>query len=149
MKHLADKRTFEYATALKEALVLRRTKHITPQLDDMLGVIAISLTKWSLIDKVSAGALTTNHLDDPDFFAQCVCSVVSYFDKVDLDRQPKEILLYLKSVAASSARDQVLKENTAKRKHDECDADGVIQLADFYGEPTGDLGFDYDTPKFN
>ena len=117
------------------------------KLDDMLGVIAVSITKWSLLDKIKAGTMTTEQLDDYDFFSQCVCAVVTYYDKVDLAKRPKEILIYLKKVAASAARDQILKANTAKRKHEECDAEGVIQTADIFGNSLGTLAYDYDTPK--
>lgn len=149
MKELANRRSDEYAQALKEALVIRRTGSLSHDLDDMLGVIAVSITKWSLLDKVKSGSMTTAQLDDYDFFSTCVCSVVTYYDKVDLSRRPKEILIYLKRVAASAARDQILKENTAKRKHDECDAEGIIQTADIFGNSLGTLAYDYDTPKLN
>lgn len=124
---------YEYASALKQALVLRRNNMIDPATDEQLGLIACSITNWSLHDSVKKGKLWHSHLDDVDFVSECVCAVVSYFDKVSLDREPKEILMYLKRVAQSKARDQVMAMNTLKRQHEDVDLEHATIEADIYG----------------
>jgi hypothetical protein len=124
---------YEYAGALKDALILRRNNTIGPSEDEQLGLIAESITSWALHDSVKRGKLWHEHLSDVDFVAECVCTVISYYDKVCLDRAPKEILLYLKKVAQSKARDMVNSMNTMKRQHEEVDLEGATLESDLYG----------------
>lgn len=124
---------YEYAGALKDALILRRNGSASPSTDELLGKIAQSIASWALHDDVNKGRLWHEHLDDVDFVAECVLSVVMYYDKVSLEREAKEILVYLKKVASSKARDMVMSANTLKRKHEEVDLEGATLEADLYG----------------
>lgn len=128
-----------YADALKEALVMRRNQTIDAATDRMLGLIAYNITRWAIIDMVKHQKLDLYHSNDPDFFAQCTLMVVTYFDRVKLDMDATGIVVYLKKVAQSAARDQLLSLSCSKRKHEDVDLESVTITADFYGQKSSIL----------
>lgn len=134
----------EYAGALKEALVARRNETIDKATDAQLGMLAYNIVQWGLADMVVQGKLWRTMSQDIDFQSTCLTAVVSYFDKVSLDREPKEILKYLYRIAQSKARDQVIAANRHKRKHDDVALDDVVMTADFYGRRIDAYANDYD-----
>lgn len=136
-------RNKEYASALKEALGMRRNGTIDRATDDQLGLFAYNIAQWAMATSVQKGKLWRSFSQDPDFQSDVIMGVVSYLDKVDLDRNPKEILVYLYRVALSTIRDLIDKANAAKRQHDEVDVPEVILTADFYGRNTGEVGFNH------
>lgn len=123
--------------AVKEAIVLRRNGSISKELDDLLAYLVTSITKWALVEKVQARKITKQDLDDYDFFSTCILAVLMYIDKVDLNKDGKQIIKYLYKVAASAARDQVRARNAKKRRHVEVQQDEFTytQVADFWGNP--------------
>lgn len=126
-------RNEEYATALKEALKMRRDGTIDRATDDQLGLFAYNIAQWAIAASVQKGQLWRSFSSDTDFQSDVLLTVVSYLDKVDLDRQPKEILVYLYRVARSAIRDLVDKATAAKRQHEECDIEGITLTTNFYG----------------
>lgn len=130
-------RNEEYATALKEAIKMRREGTIDSATDDQLGLFAYNIAQWAIATSVQKGQLWIAFSQDIDFQSDVLVKVVEYLDKVNLDREPKEILIYLYRVARSAIRDLVDKANTGKRKHEEACIDGVSITTDFYGRPNG------------
>lgn len=130
-------RNEEYATALKEALKMRREGTIDRATDDQLGLFAYNIAQWAIAASVQKKQLYRSMSGDIDFQSDVLAVVVSYLDKVDLDRQPKEILVYLYRVARSAIRDLVDKATAGKRQHEEVDFDGYVLTTDFYGRPNG------------
>lgn len=127
----------EYATALKEALKLRRDGSITRELDDQLGIMSHSIAQWAIASAVKAGKLWRTWSRDPDFQANVLLGVLKKIDLVDLDREPKEIITYLYRVGRSAIKDQLHYAGAAKRQHEEVPLDGIVQAANFYGEAMG------------
>lgn len=137
----------EYAEALKYALQQRRAGSITAELDRQLGHIAYSIASWAIADEVRAGRLWRTHAADEDFKSNVIYHVVRAYDKVDVNRAPKEVLMYIKRCAVNKGvRTQLEYMQAAKRRHesvpyDEC-VDGIsnfwgeqIEAPTFIGEP--------------
>lgn len=135
----------EYAEALKEALKLRRDGTITSELDDQLGIMAHSIAQWAIASAVKAGKLWRTWSTDVDFQANVLFGVVKKLDSVDLDREPKEIIMYLYRVGRSAIKDQLHYAGAAKRQHEEISLDGIVQTANFYGEPTGGIAYEIES----
>lgn len=126
-------RNVEYAEALKDAIELRRLGRITKSENDQLGIFLYNVAKWAIAHSVENGQLWCSFAKDYDFQMSITATVIAYADRVDLDRKPKEILVYLFRVARSAIRDVVKKANTRKRRHDECGLFDSDITADFYG----------------
>lgn len=140
----------EYATALKEALVMRRNGTITFAVDEQLGQIAYNITNWSIRDLVKQQKLWHATADDVDFKSEIMSEVCRYFDKVSLERQPKEILMYLKRVGEHAITDYLKKIRRLKRQHVDVELSSAIIPVDFYGRRTfEDSALDYDQQIVN
>ena len=135
--NLSILKNVEYATALKEALKMRRDGTIDKATDAQLGLFAYNITQWAIATSVQKNQLWCSFSQDTDFQGDVLVKVVEYLDKVDLGREPKEIIVYLYRVARSRIRDLVDKANTGKRKHDEVLLDNASITTDFYGRPNG------------
>lgn len=127
----------EYATALKDAIMMRRNGTITRAVDDQLGLFAYNITQWALAEAIHDGQLWRTHAHDEDFVSAVLLYVVRCFDKVSLDREPKEVAVYLKRCGRSAIRDQIAAMNALKRAHEEIPLDGAIVATDIYGHRTG------------
>lgn len=127
----------DYAEALKEALTLKRTGDIPPAIDTELGHLLYSVSQWAIAEAVKAGKLWRTFSQDPDFQSDVLCSVVSHSNTVDLNRKPKEILIYLKRVGRSAIRDKIIYSNRHKRQGELIGLEGVIMESDFYGNANG------------
>jgi hypothetical protein len=127
----------EYATALKDAIVMRRNGTITRPVDDQLGLFAYNITQWAIAEAILDGQLWRTHAHDEDFVSAVLLYVVRCFDKVNLEREPKEIAVYLKRCGRSAIRDQIASMNALKRAHEEIPLEGAIVATDIYGHRTG------------
>lgn len=130
-------RNEEYASALKSALTMRREGTIDRDTENQLGLFAFNIAQWAIAQSVVKGQLWRSFSCDPDFNSDVLCVVVAYLDKVNLDREPKEILVYLYRVARSAIRDLVKKATAGKRQHEECDIAAATIATDFYGRIKG------------
>ena len=130
-------RNVEYAVALKDALALRRIGIIDSEMNDQIGIFCWNIAQWAIARDVKYGKLWRTFSQDADFQSDVCTSVLSYVDKVNLDREPKEILVYLYRVARSAIRDLVKKATAGKRQHEECDIDSATVATDFYGRISG------------
>ena len=126
----------EYAEALKVALQKRRDGTITMPMDDQLGHIAYSIASWAVADEVKAGRLWRTHATDEDFKSFVLMNVVKAYDKVDINRAPREILRYIYRCAVNKGiRTQLESMNCLKRKHESVSYDDCVNgEANFWGE---------------
>ena len=133
MKNLIDT---EYAEALQFALQQRRAGTITRAMDDQLGNIAYSIATWAVADEVKAGRLWRTHAADDDFRSFVLMHVVKAYDKVDVNRAPKEILKYIYRCAVNKGiRSQLESMNCLKRKHESVPYEDCVNgEANFWGE---------------
>lgn len=137
MSMLINKLGEDYADALKEALILKRSNQIQPLIDNELGHLLYSVSQWAIAEAVKAGKLWRNLSQDPDFQSDVLCSIVAHSNTVDLNRRPKEILIYLKKVGRSAIRDKLIYSNRQKRQGEVVALDGFVMEADFYGRANG------------
>ena len=131
----------EYADALKEAIGMRRDSTIDPATDRQLGLFAYNIARWAVMDKGAEKKLPVELATDPDFLGWVVVSVVAYLDRVDMGMGSKQILVYLKKVAGSAARDLLAKSQAKKRQHEDVQIEGIIFEANFYGNSTGKVAY--------
>ena len=132
-----------YADTLRDALLMRRKGTLDTESDRILGHIAYNIVKWALIELVRNGSLDTFHSNDRDFIAQCVLMVVTYYDRVNLSMDPPGLVVYLKKVAQSSAREQLRAATCPMRNHEDVDLDSVTLTSDFYGRRTHSTAFEF------
>lgn len=125
-----------YSEAMKQALIMRRNGTIDSATDHLLGQIAYNIVRWAIVEMVQQLRIDTVRSNDPDFQSQCVLMVVTYFDRVNLDLDSTAIVVYLKKVAQSAARDQLMAATCGKRQHDDVDLDAVTIVSDFWGRKT-------------
>lgn len=131
----------EYATALKEALVMRRSGTIDPATEDALGTFMYNIAAWGIADRVKQGKLPEEYRADPDVRGEVLAMIMPKFDLVDLGRSPKEIICYLSRCASTAAKDLRKKETRKKRQHEEVDIEGVVVVSDFYGRSTREVAY--------
>lgn len=127
----------DYAEALKEALKMKRDGNIPPIIDNELGHLLYSVSQWGIAEEVSRGRLWRTLSQDVDFQSDILCSLVVSSGKVDLDRNPKEILVYLKQSVKNAIGMKIRYLNRHKRKHEDVTLEGVVETSDFYGNRTG------------
>ena len=135
----------EYADALKEALVMKRNGTITEAIDTELGHLLYSVSLWAIAEAIKAKKLLAEVGNDEDFKSDVLCSIVAYSNRVDLNRKPKEIIIYLKKIGRSAIRDKIMYMGAQKRQREDVPLDGVVMTSDFYGEVNGvsyDLEYD-------
>lgn len=124
----------EYAPQLKIVLVARKDGNITAKQEHDLGIYANSITQWAIASEVTAGKLYRTQSQDPDFQCDILAEVIKYMDRVDLSREPKEILIYLYRVARHATMDWTRAKNAAKRAHEEVDFADMVATSNFYGK---------------
>lgn len=134
----------EYATALKQALTERRAGTIDGPTDTQLGILCHNIAAWGIADMLAGGHLQREHVRDEDFRSEITLQVVRKIDSVSLDREPKEILVYLYRVARNAVHDYTKKMGRAKRQHVDVDLERVTMESDFYGNPVGRPVYDND-----
>jgi hypothetical protein len=127
----------DYAEALKEALKMKRSGVIPAPIDDELGHLLYSVSQWGIAEEVKRGRLWRTLSQDVDFQSDILCAVVVSSGKVNLDRNPKEILVYLKQSVKNAIGMKIRYMNRHKRKHEDVTLDGVVETSDFYGNRSG------------
>lgn len=127
----------EYAEALKEAITMRRNGTITPAVDDQLGLMAYSISRWVICDALRKNKLMHETARDEDFRSQVLLGIIERLDRVDISREPKEIIKYLYMVGRSAIKGYIETNSRQKRQHEDVPVESVVLEADFYGRRTG------------
>ena len=122
----------EYAPALKAAIVLRRMGTIDEETDKELGRMCVKVSYWAINEMVREGKLFEEYAKDYDFVMDVAVGVISALSKVDLERTAKEILIYLKRVGRTTAKDRLASMTCKKRTGQVVNIEGMQIKTDFY-----------------
>lgn len=122
----------EYAPALKSAIVLRRMGTIDEETDKELGRMCVKVSYWAINEMVREGKLFEEYAKDYDFVMDVAVGVISALGKVDLERTAKEILIYLKRVGRTTAKDRLASMTCKKRTGQVVNIEGMQIKTDFY-----------------
>lgn len=126
----------EYAGALKTALELRKAGKLPAAAEEQLGIMVQNIARWAIGTGVSKGKLWRTVADDEDFRAHVVMRVCMKLDRVDVTREPKEIISYLYRVAVTDGISGWLDMAGAKKRQADIVSmyDEAVQV-DFNGSP--------------
>lgn len=125
---------YEYAGALKDAIALRRSGNIDAATDTLLGNIVNGIAQWAIASEVVKGRLWRTFAHDEDFCAHVRLKALQAVDKVDLGREPKEILKFIKRSAERDGIKHYIRDvNRKKRLHTDVQILDCDIAADFYG----------------
>lgn len=122
----------EYAPALKAAIILRRMGTIDEETDKELGRMCVKVSYWAINEMVREGKLFEEYAKDYDFVMDVAVGVISALSKVDLERTAKEILIYLKRVGRTTAKDRLASMTCKKRTGQVVNIEGIHIKTDFY-----------------
>ena len=129
----------EYASALREALRLRKAGTITPPIDEQLGLFIYNIANCEISSMILKKTLYREQAHDPDFLSDVVTGVAKYIDRVNTDMDPPAIFAYLRMAAHNAITDIQKKMSRGKRQHEDVEIGSVKLVANFYGEATGDV----------
>ena len=126
----------EWASALRDALVLRRSGHIDSEMDAQLGTMYTNVTRWAIATMVTQGKLLRETGLDPDFFSEMLIWAITSSDKADLTKDPEAILVYIKNSVINAAKAYLRSKGRLKRKGTLVDLSEIAeQKTDLFGNP--------------
>lgn len=106
----------EWASALRDALVLRRSGKLDSEMDAQLGTMYTNVTRWAIATMVTQGKLLRETGLDPDFFSEMLIWAITSSDKADLTKDPEAILVYIKNSVINAAKAYLRSKGRLKRK---------------------------------
>ena len=125
----------EWASALRDALVLRRSGHIDYEMDAQLGTMYTNVTRWAIATMVTQGKLLRETGLDPDFFSEMLIWAITSSDKADLTKDPEAILVYIKNSVINAAKAYLRSKGRLKRKGTLVDLSEIAeQKTDLFGK---------------
>lgn len=126
----------EWASALRDALVLRRSGHLDSEMDAQLGTMYTNVTRWAIATMVTQGKLLRETGLDPDFFSEMLIWAITSSDKADLTKDPEAILVYIKNSVINAAKAYLRSKGRLKRKGTLVDLSEIAeQKTDLFGNP--------------
>lgn len=129
----------EWASALRDALVLRRSGHLDSEMDAQLGTMYTNVTRWAIATMVTQGKLLRETGLDPDFFSEMLIWAITSSDKADLTKDPKAILVYIKNSVINAAKAYLRSKGRLKRKGTLVDLSEIAeQKTDLFGKIIND-----------
>ena len=129
----------EWASALRDALLLRRSGKLDSEMDAQLGTMYTNVTRWAIATMVTQGKLIRETGLDPDFFSEMLVWAITSSDKADLTKEPKEILVYIKNSVINAAKAYLRSKGRLKRKGTLVDLSEIAeQKTDLFGNPIND-----------
>lgn len=130
-------RNREYASALREALRMRKDGIITPPIDEQLGLFIYNIANCEISSMIVKKKLYRDQANDPDFLSDVVAGVTKYIDRVNVEMDPPAIFAYLRMAAHNAITDIQKKMARGKRQHEDVELGSLKLVANFYGEATG------------
>lgn len=130
-------RNREYASALREALRMRKDGSITPPIDEQLGLFIYNIANCEISSMIVKRKLFRDQANDPDFLSDVVAGVTKYIDRVNVEMDPPAIFAYLRMAAHNAITDIQKKMSRGKRQHEDVELGSLNLVANFYGEATG------------
>lgn len=129
----------EWASALRDALVLRRSGHLDSEMDAQLGTMYTNVTRWAIATMVTQGKLLRETGLDPDFFSEMLIWAITSSDKADLTKDPEAILVYIKNSVINAAKAYLRSKGRLKRKGTLVDLSEIAeQKTDLFGKIIND-----------
>lgn len=129
----------EWASALRDALVLRRSGHLDSEMDAQLGTMYTNVTRWAIATMVTQGKLLRETGLDPDFFSEMLIWAITSSDKADLTKDPEAILVYIKNSVINAAKAYLRSKGRLKRKGTLVDLSEISeQKTDLFGKIIND-----------
>ena len=126
----------EWASALRDALLLRRSGHLDYEMDAQLGQMYTNVTKWAIATMVTQGKLLRETGLDPDFFSEMLVWAITSSDKADLTKDPEAILVYIKNSVINAAKAYLRSKGRLKRKGTLVDISEIAeQKTNLFGKP--------------
>ena len=126
----------EWASALRDALVLRRSGNLDFEMDAQLGTMYTNVTRWAIATMVTQGKLLRETGLDPDFFSEMLVWAITSSDKADLTKDPEAILVYIKNSVINAAKAYLRSKGRLKRKGTLVDLSEIAeQKTDLFGNP--------------
>ena len=126
----------EWASALRDALVLRRSGHLDYEMDAQLGTMYTNVTRWAIATMVTQGKLLRETGLDQDFFSEMLVWAITSSDKADLTKDPEAILVYIKNSVINAAKAYLRSKGRLKRKGTLVDLSEIAeQKTDLFGNP--------------
>lgn len=125
----------EWASALRDALVLRRSGKLDSEMDAQLGTMYTNVTRWAIATMVTQGKLLRETGLDPDFFSEMLIWAITSSDKADLTKDPEAILVYIKNSVINAAKAYLRSKGRLKRKGTLVDISEIAeQKTDLFGK---------------
>lgn len=129
----------EWASALRDALILRRSGKLDSEMDAQLGTMYTNVTRWAIATMVNQGKLLRETGLDPDFFSEMLIWAITSSDKADLTKDPEAILVYIKNSVINAAKAYLRSKGRLKRKGTLVDLSEIAeQKTDLFGNPIND-----------
>lgn len=129
----------EWASALRDALVLRRSGKLDSEMDAQLGTMYTNVTRWAIATMVTQGKLLRETGLDPDFFSEMLIWAITSSDKADLTKDPEAILVYIKNSVINAAKAYLRSKGRLKRKGTLVDLSEIAeQKTDLFGKIIND-----------
>ena len=126
----------EWASALRDALVLRRSGKLDSEMDAQLGTMYTNVTRWAIATMVTQGKLLRETGLDQDFFSEMLIWAITSSDKADLTKDPEAILVYIKNSVINAAKAYLRSKGRLKRKGTLVDLSEIAeQKTDLFGNP--------------
>ena len=129
----------EWASALRDALLLRRSGKLDSEMDAQLGTRYTNVTRWAIATMVTQGKLLRETGLDPDFFSEMLVWAITSSDKADLTKAPEAILVYIKNSVINAAKAYLRSKGRLKRKGTLVDLSEIAeQKTDLFGKIIND-----------
>ena len=129
----------EWASALRDALLLRRSGRLDSEMDAQLGTMYTNVTRWAIATMVTQGKLLRETGLDQDFFSEMLVWAITSSDKADLTKDPEAILVYIKNSVINAAKAYLRSKGRLKRKGTLVDISQIAeQKTDLFGKPIND-----------
>ena len=124
----------EWASALRDALVLRRSGNLDSEMDAQLGTMYTNVTRWAIATMVTQGKLLRETGLNPDFFSEMLIWAITSSDKADLTKDPEAILVDIKNSVINAAKAYLRSKGRLKRKGTLVDLSEIAeQKTDLFG----------------
>lgn len=123
----------EWASALRDALILRRQGSLTPEMETQLGNMYYNVTRWAIATMVSQGKLIKDTAMDEDFFGEMLIRAITSSDKADLTKDPEAVLVYIKNSVMNTVKMYLRSKGRLKRKGTLVDLTEISQTSDLFG----------------
>ena len=113
--------------ALKEALQLRAAGKLDRATEDMLGTVIYNIARWAVAED------NQMNLDDEDFLGEVTLHLLTKIDRLDLSRNGKAIIGYLKRAADNRIVSMHRYAGRKKRSAELVCFDDVTASTDIFG----------------